>query len=460
MSMEPVLRVPWGLSERLRALLHPEPFQERFAFAVARPLHTERGAPAAALVEQLLTLNPDDYAHTAAGGLSLTDAASARLNRWAVQVSRQGWLAVHLHSHPHGVDQFSTTDDQAESSLSHWLAEQGVPSYWSLVWPTGGVPRARLWTRGQTHPGRLFLGLAPMVRDSSQRKSPALDRQRAFGPGLREAAEQIRVGVLGVGGLGLLVVEQLARAGFRRFVLIDPDTVEETNLNRLSGVTRRDLGRPKVRVASRLIRQALVSLGLVPEISALSQDIYSSTAAQRALARCDLILAVTDNDLSRTQALQLALEHGREYLQAGTDITLAKDGAIIGLKAEVTGAEIGRYCPICSGRLSPGQASIEARAYAGGEVAARALSEGYIPDVAAPAVMSLNAIAAGMLVMEIQRRAAGIGVRDLLQLDLQSGTLLARERLSMGIDCQVCGAAEGAPTCDRSPGTTGSDVRV
>ncbi|MFB1488752.1 MULTISPECIES: ThiF family adenylyltransferase [unclassified Thiocapsa] len=445
MRTEPVLRVPWGLAERLRALLHPEPFQERFAFAVARPLRTERGAPPTALVEQLLTLDPEDYAHTAAGGLSLTDAASARLNRWAVQVARQGWLAVHLHSHPPGVDRFSTTDDAAESRLSQWLAEQGVPGYWSLVWPTGGVPRARLWTRGQTQPGRLFLGLAPMVADPSSDGSPALERQRAFGPGLRTAADQMRVGVLGVGGLGLLVVEQLARAGFRRFVLIDPDTVEETNLNRLPGVTRRDLGRLKVRVAKRMIRQASVSLGLAPEISALAHDIYRSGAAQRALARCDLILAVTDNDLSRTMALQLALDHGREYLQAGTDITLAEDGAIVGLRAEVTGAEIGRYCPICSGRLSPGQASIEARAYAGGEVAARALSDGYVPDVAAPAVMSLNAVTAGLLVTEIQRRTAGLGVRDLLQVDLQSGTLVARERLSMGTDCRVCGAVNATP---------------
>ncbi|NCC95065.1 MAG: hypothetical protein EOM10_17660 [Opitutae bacterium] len=73
------------------------------------------------------------------------------------------------------------------------------------------------------------------------------------------------------------------------------------------------------------------------------------------------------------------------------------------------------------------------------------MSEGYVPDVAAPAVMSLNAVTAGLLVTEIQRRTAGLGVRDLLQVDLHAGTLLARERLSMGMDCQVCGAAEVAP---------------
>lgn len=159
---------------------------------------------------------------------------------------------------------------------------------------------------------------------------------------------------------------------------------------------------------------------------------------------CDLVLAVTDNELSRTMALGLALDAGREYLQAGTDITLAADGSIVGLRAEVTGAEIGRYCPICSGRLSPGQASVEARAYVGGEVQAHAQHAGYLPDVPAPAVMSLNAVAAGMLVTEIQRRAAGIGMRDLLQVDLHSGASVVTERLRTDQDCDVCGAVSKA----------------
>lgn len=440
MAAQPMLRVPWGLAERLRALLHPQPFQERFAFGVARPLRMPSGDGHAALLEQVVALAADDYTQSSAGALSLSDEASARLNQWVVQVSRNGWLAVHLHSHPPGLTQFSATDDAAESALSRWLAEHGIPRYWSLVWPTGGQPTARLWTTGDAGPGRLYLGLAPMEASPSGAPSLALDRQRAFGPGLRQAAEQIRVGVVGLGGLGMLVVEQLARAGFRRFVLVDPDTVETTNLNRLPSVSRRDVGRLKVRVAKRLVRQIATSLDLVAEVSAYPRDVYLSTAAQAALRRCDLLLGLTDNELSRTMALDLALEAGREYLQAGTDIALGEDGAIEGLRAEVTGAEVGRYCPICAGRLSPGQASIEARAYAGGAVAARAVSEGYVPGVAAPAVMSLNAVAAGMLVMEIQRRTAGIGVRDLMQMDLQTGRFDAIERLPIRMDCNVCGA--------------------
>ncbi|WP_190275758.1 ThiF family adenylyltransferase [Thiorhodovibrio frisius] len=397
------------------------------------------------MLEQLILLDTEDYERASDASLVLTDKASSRLNRWAVQLGDKGWLAVHLHSHPSGIDHFSATDDAAESALSQWLDSQGVAHYWSLVWPSRGIPRARLWMCGKPFDGQLYLGLAPMDTTTST-ASPALDRQRAFGPGLRQAAKQIRVGLVGVGGLGMLALEQLARAGFRRFVLVDPDTIEVSNLNRLPSVTARDIGRFKVQVGKRLVQQIARSLDDEAEVSAWKQDIYRSRAAQRALGSCDLILAVTDNELSRTMALSLALDSGREYLQAGSDITLGEDGSIIGLRAEVTGAETGRYCPICSGRLSPGQASIEARAYASGEVVAHARSEGYLPDVAAPAVMSLNSVAAGMLVMEIQRRASGLGVRDLVQMDLQSSRMLVQDRVQVGHDCEICGALASPPT--------------
>jgi molybdopterin-synthase adenylyltransferase len=45
-------------------------------------------------------------------------------------------------------------------------------------------------------------------------------------------------------------VQQLAHLGVRRFLLIDPDIVDKTNLNRMVGATLGD-GRPKVLVARR-----------------------------------------------------------------------------------------------------------------------------------------------------------------------------------------------------------------
>lgn len=433
---EPILRIPWGLGNAIRQQLLDDPQRERFAFGIARPL--QRGAGYEALLEHLIPMGSLDYDHSSAGSLSLNAAASATLNQWAARIAEQGWIPVHLHSHPPGANGFSGTDDHFEHELSTWLAAQGHPQFWSLVWPHGHQPLGRLWIQGQVTTGELFLGLSSTAT-LPDLPPEALDRQRAFGTALHHSASRLRVGLLGVGGLGMLVAEQLARAGFNHFVLIDPDRIEVTNLNRLPGTTRRDLGRYKVAAAKRLIQQAARALGHDVRISAFQQDLYTSARARRALGRCDLILALTDNELSRTQALEIALREGCEYLQAGTDIRLTPDGRITGLLAEVTGAEIGRYCPICSGRLSPAQAALEARVYAGGEVLEHAKHQGYIPEVAAPAVMGLNAVAAGMLVTEIQRRAAGLGARDLLQLDLQTGHHSTVEQLMPTEACLVCG---------------------
>src|SRR6267143_583442 len=76
---------------------------------------------------------------------------------------------------------------------------------------------------------------------------------------LGEASERIfataKVGILGLGGGGSHVVQQLAHLGIRNFVICDPDKVEDTNLNRLVGATRQDVQNAtlKVEVARRVI---------------------------------------------------------------------------------------------------------------------------------------------------------------------------------------------------------------
>lgn len=53
-----------------------------------------------------------------------------------------------------------------------------------------------------------------------------------FTPELHAALRDARVAVIGAGGNGA-VLDLLVRAGFTRFVILDPDIVEATNLNRL-----------------------------------------------------------------------------------------------------------------------------------------------------------------------------------------------------------------------------------
>ena len=65
--------------------------------------------------------------------------------------------------------------------------------------------------------------------------------------------QQSKVAIFGIGGVGSFVVEGLVRAGIGKFVLIDHDIVEQTNLNRQLIATKQTIGKPKVEVAKERI---------------------------------------------------------------------------------------------------------------------------------------------------------------------------------------------------------------
>ena len=54
--------------------------------------------------------------------------------------------------------------------------------------------------------------------------------------------------IVGVGALGSYTAEQLVRAGVKRLVLIDPDTVDVTNLQRQSLFTEEDANQQRLKV--------------------------------------------------------------------------------------------------------------------------------------------------------------------------------------------------------------------
>src|SRR5687767_4964072 len=83
------------------------------------------------------------------------------------------------------------------------------------------------------------------------------DRQvRLFGQDGQDRIQRAKVAVVGVGGLGTLVVQQLALLGVKSFVLIDPQELDPTNLNRYVGARFDDPipGTLKVDVGERIIR--------------------------------------------------------------------------------------------------------------------------------------------------------------------------------------------------------------
>jgi hypothetical protein len=106
------------------------------------------------------------------------------------------------------------------------------------------------------------------------------DRQtRVFGARTTEDFTQLRVAIVGCGGTGSAVASLLARIGVSRFVLIDADRVDMTNLNRLHFSTRADAiaGRYKVDV----VGDAIAEIGLARSVVRINRFIDAPDVAMR-----------------------------------------------------------------------------------------------------------------------------------------------------------------------------------
>jgi molybdopterin-synthase adenylyltransferase len=80
-------------------------------------------------------------------------------------------------------------------------------------------------------------------------------RQSFLGEASQNIFERAAIGIVGLGGGGSHIVQQLAHIGFLNYINYDPDIIKQHNLNRLVGATEDDVikRRPKTEIAKRVI---------------------------------------------------------------------------------------------------------------------------------------------------------------------------------------------------------------
>jgi hypothetical protein len=182
-------------------------------------------------------------------------------------------------------------------------------------------------------------------------------RQSFLGTQAQDLFAQLRVAVLGLGGGGSHIVQQLAHIGFRRFVVCDPDVVEDTNLNRLIGATERDVARRtrKIDVARRLIR----GLAKGASIQAFPSPWQECAEAVRS---ADIIFGCLDGYAAR-QALEA---FSRRYLlpliDIGMDVHCVADEPPA-MSGQVILSLPGEPCMMCLGFLNELTLTQEATRY-------------------------------------------------------------------------------------------------
>lgn len=303
------------------------------------------------LVREIEYPEQADYSSQGDDNAELSSAFVARIAKKALL---RRLTLVFVHTHPGSLPpQFSVVDDRGEKLLDGFLLRRGLNRHHAaLVMSSGGLRARRL---GHDEEIRvLALGAKHTVEFDPDLKeaevTSVFDRQvRAFGAAGQQHLARLRVAIVGLGGTGSIAAQQLVHLGIHRFTLVDPDKVEETNLNRLVGAKPSDVGEPKVSVAARYLRNFLKEA----EIEAIVGNVVHDAVARR-LIDADLIFCCTDSHGSRSVVQQVAYQHLIPCIDLGSTITQA-DGRITGIFGRVQLLTPGLPCLWCSELLDAGQ---------------------------------------------------------------------------------------------------------
>jgi molybdopterin-synthase adenylyltransferase len=296
------------------------------------------------LVREIRYPEPSDYTSQNVDGAELAPSFVARIAKEAL-LGRLSLIFVHTHP---GADSpvFSVIDARGERILARFLSVRGLKgSHAALVVSLGGL-RARLL--GTNEEVRVIsIGAKRIVEFDPELEETAysaiFDRQvRAFGVVGQQRLKRLQVAIVGLGGTGSIAAQQLVHLGIRRFLLIDSDLVEETNLNRIVDATKSDVGHPKVLVADRYLRAFETQVSSVPLVG----DVVRDSVARR-LLDADFLLCCTDSHGSRAVVQQVAYQHMIPCIDMGSTITQENE-SITGIFGRVQLLAPGLPCLWCS----------------------------------------------------------------------------------------------------------------
>lgn len=395
------------------------------------------------LVREVHPLGPQEFLPGENGYRQLSPRALARLGNRA---DDEKLALISCHSHPGARERVRLSNDDLaghERIFPHLLDIVGNGS------PVGGIAFGSESATGEVWIGkerRIELDAVEIVGAQLARLQPTpphaqhaaearFDRQaRMFGAEGQAILRRMTVAVIGLGGGGSIVSEQLTHLGVGRIVAVDFDRVETHNLSRIVGARRRDAlrRRRKVEVARRLARTIDRSVAF----EAIVGDIADAAVAAR-LAECDFIFLCTDTITSRLVANAVAQAYLIPMVQVGAKIDRANE-RIESVYVAVRPSFPRRGCLACAGVIDPSALQHE------GATAEERAAQNYLdlPEVIDPSVITLNGVGASVATNLMLMSAVGLAESDQLAhrlFDARTGSWLELQD-QRADTCIWCGA--------------------
>jgi len=322
---------------------------------------------------------------------------------------KRGLSVLKIHSHPGSYDRFSTQDDGTDAELSSGI--EAILEREPCLISAFMMPEGRIYGRTvSTTAGVTSIDQVVVVGDTVSFMHPGsvskgdeadVRTRQAFGDGTTNLLQSLSVGVAGCSGTGSWVVEMLGRLGVGRLVLVDPDTIERKNLNRIVNSTPADLGRPKVEVLADAVR----AVGLGTIIETYAKDLANQDVV-KALAGCDFLFGCLDSADGRETLNRIASFYLVPYIDVGVRLDADGRGGIEQICCAVHYLLPGGSSLLSRGVITPEQVQAQALYRTNPEQYAALRKEGYIKGIAVdrPAVASINGFIATHAVNEMLAR--------------------------------------------------------
>lgn len=424
------VRISRLLVDQIQAdLRRPHPFAfERIGF-VSVAMGRAGESEVLVIAEEYFPVADDQYVRGNGVGARIgSDAIRDVMQR--VHDTGRGFLHVHLHDH-HGRPDFSPVDRSEQPRLVASLRVMNRTVPHGMLVLSADEAEAWLWLPnedGPVSPRAITLVGYPTIVLSAASDSVTVVgtrdahppnagkrfvRQSFLGSTSQAKIERIAVAVVGLGGGGSHVVQQLAHVGFRHYRLFDGDAVDESNLNRLVGATADDarLNTPKTQVAERVIR----ALNPTADMKVFTQRWQQ---VPEMLRGADIVIGCVDTFAERQEIEVACRRYCIPYIDIGMDVNVVK-GEPPRMAGQVILSLPGDKCLFCVGFLTERRLAEEAAEYGGA---------GARPQVVWPnGVLASTAVGVLMdLVTGWTRRRSGLVY---LSYDGNVGTLVPHVRL-------------------------------
>lgn len=327
--MELQLRISGFHHEVLKQHLLPVDGREAVAVALCGRFSD---AESEILLMHDLTLIPHDECYSREP--DLLHWSTERIQHYFERIGKTDFALLKIHSHPGGYDKFSRTDDISDNeffdSAFGW-AINDKPHASAVMLPEGKIFGRFFFSDLHHEPIDKILVAGDTIQKYSYSKKIskadfALRTIQAFGERTYQSLSELTVGVVGCSGTGSPVIEQLVRLGIGKLVLVDPDSVERKNLNRILNTTNVDAKKGKPKVAA--LADAIKKIGLGTVVNSRKANLYDDVETLRALIKCDVVFGCMDSVDGRHLLNQLSSFYLLPYFDLGVKLEANGFGSI------------------------------------------------------------------------------------------------------------------------------------